>query len=244
MSSDPTPMPADLAPRENVFTLMWRRFWTLWHIKLLLVLIITPVFLACYLGIQKLMIGKGRTLPETWIDDLAGFDPWWVYIYVSQYLIVPLPPLLAHTRPQLRALAVGLTTTSALSFIVFLVFPVAAMRPPMPAESNWVYNWLISVDGVVNSFPSLHVGLSSFVAMYAHRVIDREFSRPARLTLLAIIWVWTLLICWSTMATKQHYFVDILGGFVFAYIGHRVAWGGPVDREGGTDKRSPRSLSV
>lgn len=205
---------------------MWSRFITLWRLKLLLTVIITPIFLLCYLGIQRIVGTTDRKLPLLAVDHWAGFNIWWVYVYVSQYLIVPLPPLLAHTRRQLRALAVGLSVVSAISFVAFLIYPVAAPRQPPPDPSNFVFDWLMGVDGVVNSFPSLHVGLSVFIAMYAHRVIDAAFSRPARATLLTIIWVWTLLIAWSTMATKQHYFLDVLGGFVTASIGHLVAWWG------------------
>jgi membrane-associated phospholipid phosphatase len=227
MSSDPTQAADTHLPRQaapiGVFALMGSRFWSHWRLKLRMVLVITPIFLAAYLGIQKLVGTPARTFNWTWFDEAAGFDIRWVYIYVSQYLIVPLPPLLAHSRDQLHRLTLGLSVTSALAFIVFLAYPVAAPRQPMPPESNFLYDWLMNVDGTGNAFPSLHVGLSTLAALYAHRVTD-GFSRPARVTLLSIIWVWTLLIAWSTMATKQHYFHDVWGGFIVAFIGHHAAW--------------------
>lgn len=230
MSCDPSmaanESPASPAACDCVFTLMWQRFTTLFGLKLAMTLIIAPIFVASYLGIQRLA-GATREFEFTWIDHAAGFNVWWVYIYVSQYLIVPLPPLLAHTRDQLRRLVVGLSTTSILAFITFIVYPVAVKRPPRPDESNAIYDWLISVDTTGNAFPSLHVGLSTLAALYAHRVIDSAFSKQARFTLLAIIWVWTLLIAWSTMATKQHYIHDVIAGFVVAWIGHWVAWRRP-----------------
>ena len=227
MSCDPTMTapqpPAGEARCDCVFTLMWRRFTTLFGLKMVMTLVIAPIFVASYLGIQRLA-GATREFEFTWIDHAAGFNVWWVYIYVSQYLIVPLPPLLAHTRDQLRRLVVGLGTTSILAFLVFVFYPVAVKRPPRPVDSNAVYDWIISVDTAGNAFPSLHVGLSTLAALYAHRVLDGAFSRRARLTLLAIIWTWTILIAWSTMATKQHYFHDVVAGFVIACIGHWVAW--------------------
>lgn len=209
--------------RQSLPALMWSRFITLWPLKLMMTIIIAPIFVFCYLGIQRL-IESPRLLDFIWIDDLAGFDVGWVYIYVSQYLIVPLPPLLAHTRDQLWRLVVGLSVTSGLAFITFMVFPVAVRRPEKPEVSNWIYDWLISVDSVANAFPSLHVGLSMLAALYAHRVLDQAFSRKARYLLLTLIWTWTILIAWSTMATKQHYFYDVLGGIVVAVIGHWIAW--------------------
>ena len=208
---------------DCVFTLMWHRFKMHAWLKLVLTLVITPIFVAGYLGTQRLAAAT-REFEFTWIDHAAGFNLWWVYIYISQYLIVPLPPLLAHSRDQLRRLVIGLSITSILSFITFLVYPVAVKRPPKPEVSNAVYDWLISVDATGNAFPSLHVGLSMLAALYAHRVIDDAFSKRARLTLLSIIWIWTILIAWSTMATKQHYVYDVLGGVVVAWIGHWVAW--------------------
>lgn len=204
---------------------MWSRFITLWRLKLMMTIIIAPIFVFSYLGIQRL-IEAPHFLAYIWIDDLAGFDVGWVYIYVSQYLIVPLPPLLAHTRDQLRRLVVGLSITSGLAFATFLIYPVAILRPAKPEDSNWIYDWLVSVDTPANAFPSLHVGLSMLAALYAHRVLDEAFSRKARLALLLLIWVWTVLIAWSTMATKQHYFYDVLGGIVVAVAGHVIAWRG------------------
>lgn len=208
---------------DCIFTLMWRRIISQWRMKLAMALIIPPVFLFGYLGIQRTVTAT-RTFEFTFIDHAAGFNVWWVYIYVSQYLIVPLPPLLAHTRDQLWRLVIGLSITSALAFLTFLIYPVACKRPPKPEVSNWVYDWLLTIDAAGNAFPSLHVGLSSLAALYAHRVIDDAFSKRARITLLSIIWIWTALIAWSTLATKQHYFADVVGGFVIAFIGHRIAW--------------------
>ena len=210
---------------QPLLALMFSRFVMHWPLKLLMVLTIPPAFLAGYLGIQQIVTAT-RTFDLIFLDRWAGFDVWWVYIYVSQYLIVPLPPLLAHSRDQLRRLAVGLTVTSGLAFLIFLFYPVAAPRQPHPDISNAVFDWLMGVDSTANAFPSLHVGLSTFAALYAHRVLDEAFSKQARIGLLALIWTWTALIAWSTMATKQHYFYDVLGGFAVACAGHFIAWRG------------------
>jgi membrane-associated phospholipid phosphatase len=205
--------------------MMLRRAATLWRLKLALTVLVPPVFLLFYLTIQRLDWFPSRTLALTWIDEAAGFSPHWIWVYVSQYVIIPVPPLMAVTRQQLWRLIAGVTWVSLPSFAVFLFFPVLAPRPPAPSpgESNFMYDWITAVDTPGNAFPSLHVGLSSLVAFYAHRIIGREFG-SARPALLTIFWLWTAAIAWSTMATKQHYFADVVGGFVVAAIGHWLAW--------------------
>lgn len=211
-----------------LLTLMLRRAATLWRLKLALSVFVPPVFLFFYLGIQRLDWFPSRLLPLTFIDEAAGFSPHWVWVYISQYVIIPVPALLAVTRQQLHRLIAGVTWLSLPSFLIFLFFPIVAPRPlpPAPGASNFMYDWIVTIDRPGNAFPSLHVGLSSLVAFYAHRVIGRDFGK-ARPWLLTILWLWTAAIAWSTMATKQHYFADVVGGFVLAAVGHRVAWRRP-----------------
>ena len=57
----------------------------------------------------------------------------------------------------------------------------------------------------VNCLPSMHVCMS-FVAAACLSLV---YGRVGR----ALVWAWFVAICYSTMATKQHYFVDLIAGF-------------------------------
>ncbi len=218
-------------PQSNALTaLLPLRIAAQWRMKLAMALVMPAIFLPIYFTLQRIDVFPPRTLSLTIIDDWAGFDPAWIWCYISQYVIIPVPPLLANQRDQLRRLIVGIAVTSALAFVVFFFLPVHCPRPTAAeiaaANTNFAYDWILSVDTTGNAFPSLHVGLSAFVAMYAHHVIDADFSRRVRLGFLTLLWVWTLAIAWSTMATKQHYFWDVVGGFAIAYAGYRIAYRG------------------
>ncbi|MEX2212967.1 MAG: phosphatase PAP2 family protein [Phycisphaeraceae bacterium] len=197
------------------------------------------IFLPIYLGLQHVHAPEHyRTLPLWFVDRAIPFAPDWIWIYISQYIIIPLVPLVSWTREQVWRFVTALAIVSVIAFLIFLFFPVACPRPSAAeielAQPNFMFRWIIAIDGTVNAFPSLHMGLAGVAAFFAPRVIDEAYGRKLRIGLIAFIWAWTLLILYSIVATRQHYFVDGLAGLALAYGGHRIAWW-RVDRTKGNE---------
>ena len=91
---------------------------------------------------------------------------------------------------------------------------------PEGETSNQFYQWFVSVDGTRNAFPSLHCALTLYHLLFVGRVLSPGLSLPSRALLTATAALWTAAICYSTLATRQHYFVDIPAGLVLAGFAH------------------------
>mgnify|MGYP001574764921 FL=1 len=77
--------------------------------------------------------------------------------------------------------------------------------------SNLVLN-LYAADNPYNCFPSIHVLNSVLIALYIY-----ESEKVCKVTKTICV-ITTVFIILSTMFIKQHYFVDVLAGIIFACV--------------------------
>ncbi len=158
-----------------------------------------------------------RYLPLTPIDEWMPFLPWAFLVYLSDYILALIPILFIRSRPEFDAFARTVFSVLIVCGLFFYFFPTAYARPDYPEVSNPILGFLMSLvavaDAPTNCFPSMHVATTT-VATWATRIWGRK--------VFALFVFWAILICWSTLATKQHYFWDILGGLsvgvVVAYL--------------------------
>ncbi len=176
-----------------------------------------------YFSLQRLRGFTLHTLPITPVDRWIAFDPSWIGAYLSLALLVPIAPLLATRREQLVRYAKGLTLLCLPSFAVFLLFPVAGPRPDIDA-GHALYGLIVAYDGPSNAFPSLHAGLAVFSLLFAYRVTCEALGRPARATLGIAGSLWGTAILYSTLATKQHWAIDLAPGVLLACAAHAFVW--------------------
>jgi hypothetical protein len=74
--------------------------------------------------------------------------------------------------------------------------------------------------------PSLHAGLVVYSLLFGLRVL-RDVLRPRALTAASIAGcAWAALILYSTLATKQHWALDLPPGMALAACAHALAWRG------------------
>ena len=201
----------------NKSTLPWlaRRVAREWRMKLWLGAALAVFFCAGYFGLQRLR-PTGGTLPLMFLDRWAGFSPGWAWAYQSVYLLFP-TAWLAGSRGDLWRYAAGFVGVSLVGFACFWMWPVAAPRPG--GTYGGIYGWVIGYDGLTNSIPSLHVALATYAALFAARNLPRR--KPLAVALAA----WVALIAWATLATKQHYALDLLPAVPLGWAGHRLAFG-------------------
>ena len=179
-----------------------------------------------YFSLQHVDWMPVRTLPVTFIDRAVGFSPGWIWAYVSLALLVPLAPLVATRRDELRRYAIGLTLLCAPCFVIFLLLPVAGPRPGPEAQVTGLYAAIVSIDRPSNSLPSLHAGLTVYSLLFAHRVFGRGLRGAGHGAFVTGAIVWGALILYSTLATKQHWVLDLPPAIVIAWLADRVAWRG------------------
>jgi hypothetical protein len=192
--------------------------------KVLLFLTLGPAFTVFYYVPQWLPIFPSTTIPLTAVDKAIPFHPWWIWPYMSMYVMLPLPPMLSTRARDLARYTIGMTIMFATCCVFFFLWPIAYPRPPLAeAPATGLYRLVTSIDQPINSLPSLHAGLTAYTMFFAARAL-RDLPRRAFVAMLAIGWVWAALIFYGTLATKQHYLVDLPPGVLVAWVAHWLAW--------------------
>jgi membrane-associated phospholipid phosphatase len=83
-----------------------------------------------------------------------------------------------------------------------------------------MYWLLLQYDVPLNAFPSLHAGLVVYTMCFGRRTYPGGLPRG----LGAACVVWACLILYATLATKEHFLVDILAGSALALLAGAWAW--------------------
>ena len=99
-------------------------------------------------------------------------------------------------------------------YIIYFFYPTYVPRPMIKGTdfiSGLVLN-LYAADNPYNCFPSIHVLNSVLISLYTCG--SEKVCKWAK----AICIIMCVSISLSTMFIKQHYFVDVLAGVIFAFI--------------------------
>ena len=192
---------------------------TNWRMKAGLSAGLTLFFCVPYFTLQRLTLFPARALALSPIDRAIDFDPRWVWAYQSVYLLLAIAPWMVTTHSELRQYARGFMLLSGVGFVFFLLLPVRGPRPDIEA-SNFMYRTLQWYDRPLNCFPSLHVGLAAYTVLFAATVSRGRLTVSARRVIVFLAWLWTTLIAYAALATKQHYAIDLPAGTLLACVCH------------------------
>ncbi len=173
-----------------------------------------------YYGARLIAQDWPHAIWELPLDGKIPFLPWTASIYYASFLFWTVNYILCARSSKARAyrflsadfLAKGLC------FLLFLLFPTTNLRPVVEEGGFWngVMRLLYQSDAADNLFPSIHC-LSSWFSYIGLR--DRE-DIPLwyrRFSLLAAFAIFL-----STLTTKQHVIVDVLGGVLLAQLCYLV----------------------
>ncbi len=192
---------------------------THWRLKLTMTATLAVLLNISYFVLHFASPFDARALPLTRVDDWAGFAPAWAWVYVTLYLALVVIPWLAMRRVHIRLFARGVVWMVVASGLVFFLYPVAGPRP-QGVSGGVLYDLLVTVDPPTNAMPSMHIALATFLIAFAGRAVIRRRPRLGRRLTIAALWGWVAVLAWSTMATKQHYFVDVVAGFLLGLAVH------------------------
>lgn len=190
-----------------------------WRMKAALSARLTLFFCVPYFTLQRLTLFPARTLPLSAIDRAIDFDPRWVWVYQSVYLLLAIVPWMVTTRAELRQYARGFLLLSGVGFAFFLLLPVRGPRPDIES-ANLMFRILQWYDGPLNCLPSLHVGLAAYTVLFGARLLRDRTTVSGRLAVVSLAWLWATLIAYAALATKQHYAIDLPAGALLACVCH------------------------
>ncbi len=185
-----------------------------WRLKLIVGSVLTIGICTGYFGLQRFHFGEARSFPLTFVDRWASFSPAWTIVYQSMYLMLPVA-WLAETREQVWRYVAGLLPAISVAFAFFLFFPVTFPRPDTTIDG--MLKLIHAYDLPLNAFPSLHMVLTAHAVAFGIWLL-----RPPVWAAVAA-YVWVALIAYSTLATKQHYFVDVPAGVALGWAGQYFA---------------------
>ena len=139
--------------------------------KLLLALALNLWLTVPYFVLQRWPLFPAVSLPGGSLENAIPFTPELAWLYLSIYLLVPIAPLLLDSPAELRRYSQGIRLIGLVSNLAFLLMPTQIIRPGPPNSANWLYDMVMSADGVTNACPSLHASLAVFSVLWLSRLI-------------------------------------------------------------------------
>jgi membrane-associated phospholipid phosphatase len=188
---------------------------TWWLAKMLGTTLGMTAFFVVYFQLLRHPLYPVTTVPLTAVDRLVGFRPEALPLYFSLWFYVSLAPALLIDRRELVSYGLAAVGLSVIGLGIFFFWPTAVPRPEVDWAQHPAFAFLKSVDASGNACPSLHVAFAVFTAVWFER-LWRQMG--AGRIVRALNWLWCLGILYSTIAIRQHVFLDVLAGAALGAI--------------------------
>ncbi len=163
------------------------------------------------------------------VDDAIPLIPVFAVIYLFSYIFWICGPVAASltSRRNFVNYIVGLSAAYIIGFLFFVFMPTYMDRVQEglmhSADKPGIFNFFLKViygaDGSefgFNLFPSYHC----LISLYCYLGIRKQPEISKGFKIYSFIMV--VLICMSTVFTKQHYFIDIIGGLAISILCYAV----------------------
>ncbi|HJU76123.1 MAG TPA: phosphatase PAP2 family protein [Gemmatimonadaceae bacterium] len=185
--------------------------------KVTIPMVVLVMLVPLYLVIAGMVRGRPVNVPAIALDNAFPLQPTWALIYGSLYAyLIVLPVLVVRQQDHIRRTVWAYLTVWIVAYVVFLMYPTVAPRPTNVEGDGfgaWGLRALYGADPPYNCFPSIHVAHSFVSALTCYRV-----HRHVGITAI----VCAVLVALSTLYTKQHYVVDVIGGVLLAVAAYAV----------------------
>jgi membrane-associated phospholipid phosphatase len=169
------------------------------------------LFFIAYFYVLNHPASPATIIPLTFLDRLISFQPLALPIYLSLWVYVVMPPIIIIKLDELYAFTISVALMSIVGLLIFYIWPTAIAV----SEIDWVQHpsisFLKSVDAAGNACPSLHVATAVFSGAWLDYIF-RRIKAPSWLRIVNV--VWGIAIIYSTIATRQHVALDVVGGLV------------------------------
>ena len=169
------------------------------------------LFFVAYFWLLRNPMFEVFTMPVTTMDHLIPFSSNWLPVYLSLWIYVSLAPALIADRPGLLRYGTAAAILCLTGLAIFALWPSTIPIDLVDWDKHKEMAFLQGMDVAGNACPSMHVASTVFSGLWMHRLFI-EIRAPSWLRALNI--VWGMAVIYSTMAVKQHVFLDVLGGFV------------------------------
>lgn len=190
-------------------------------------LIFSFVFNGLVYGGTKVIAGEWHHFNiESSLDTRIPFVPQFLVIYLGCYLFWIINYILIgrQDKKSMYQFFTGDFLSRCICLVIFLLFPTTNTRPEVAAEGIWncAALWLYAIDSAENLFPSIHCPVSWFcyLGIRGRKEIPSWYQRMSM--------VIAFLVFASTLFTKQHVVLDVVGGVMLAelcyFFGRNTMW--------------------
>jgi membrane-associated phospholipid phosphatase len=173
---------------------------------------ISILMLALYLPLNR-PFGETHSFEHV-IDGYIPLLTIFVIPYISYYFFLIFTFMFFLKRKNSKILettSIALIIVTSAAYLFYFFYQNSIQRPMINPQNifDQIYLWINSQVAPFNAFPSLHVAVS-LICLMGIKVLKTKW--------FPYIGVWVLLIILSTVFTKQHYFLDVVGGLILAVI--------------------------
>jgi membrane-associated phospholipid phosphatase len=173
------------------------------------------VFFVAYFHLMRNPGAAVTLMPVSGVDEFIPFEPLALIPYLSLWIYVSLPAALILNRRELIGYGWWLAGLCVAGLACFYFWPTTVLLPADEWRKHASFGILQGVDAAANACPSMHVAVAVFSAFWLNYIL-RDIGAPAALRLFS--WLWFAAIAYSTMAIKQHVFIDVLIGLALGLM--------------------------
>ncbi len=165
------------------------------------------------------------------VDDIIPLVPAFVYVYVFWYLYsygtILLLMLRRSTVHAYHRYTLSMLLTMMVCLVFFIWFPTTVARPEVGGDTlaPRLLRAIYAIDPPYNCLPSIHVAFSVLTGWELDRMLRADFAAApaARIVSRVLNLATAVLICLSTLFTKQHFSPDLLAGVAVAVAARLAA---------------------
>lgn len=157
------------------------------------------------------------------LDDIIPFCEWFVIPYLLWFLYIPAVFLFLfyHSKNEFYRICAYEFTGMTICLLIYSIFPNGLDLRLVDIERNNVLvdlvRFLYDSDTPTNVCPSIHV----FATLSAHVcLINSPHMKElkTRQRIKRISWIFTILVCLSTVFLKQHSVIDLFCGIILSTV--------------------------
>lgn len=153
---------------------------------------------------------------SSYYDDMIPVVPIFVLIYFGSYVFWIVNYILISniSKDHCYRFLIADLLGKLICGIIYIKFPTTNIRPDITSLGVFqdMLKFLYSIDAADNLFPSIHC----LVSWYCFAGIRNCKSIPVWYRSFSLFMA--IMICISTLTTKQHVIIDVLGGIMLAEL--------------------------
>ena len=175
----------------------------------------TNFLLLILLILKSLYIPLNHRTPRFYwkfpLDDRIPLIEFFVIPYTAYVLYLILSVIFLWKTPHINNILLGLIFSYLISSVIWYFFPNGVKRPVISGNKllHRLLKFIYHHDHDSNGLPSAHVFVTLICSFYLSFVYFQYAP---------FIWIIAFSIILSTLFTKQHYLVDILGGAMVSLL--------------------------